>query len=90
MRKIFVIAALFMFVFSAYAGETQQGKRVETKKRIVIAFNDAKSCRASCRNLFNICKDTCQGYSNASFCVDGCADSYDWCLENCDKADYGK
>ena len=90
MRKIVVIAALFMFVFSAYAGETQQDKRLETKNQIVLAFSDARSCRASCRNLFDICKSHCVGYSNVDFCVGGCADSYDWCLENCDKADYGK
>ena len=47
-----------------------------------------EGCKASCKNLYNSCKDTCY-FSNSSpqshvdICMDGCMRDYDWCIENC-------
>jgi hypothetical protein len=84
MKKIaFMFLLLFVFAFPLFAGENQDSN--QTKKQIVVAFSNSNECKDDCRSIFDNCQRICQGYSNASFCVGGCADEYAWCLKDCEK-----
>lgn len=85
MRIIIVISIFLMSVLSVYAGETKQDKGTEAEKQIILAYSDPKDCSYSCKLLFSSCKDGCNTLHNddKSICIDGCGDSYGYCIEKC-------
>jgi hypothetical protein len=69
----------------------KEGLNKETGNYIgnyLLAKLTKEGCKASCKNLYNSCKDTCS-FSNSSpqshidICMDGCIRDYDWCIEDC-------
>lgn len=57
-----------------------------------VAFRDSKSCRASCKTIFDGCRTFCTSSwkNDESFrdqCLDTCSNDYEHCIEDCESED---